>query len=135
MRQQVRVLRGSPRPYVVIQDADGMKRTKKIHLLVAEAFIENPATKPHVAHNDGNPLNNNVENLRWATPVENNADKFRHGSNGVKLTVQEAEAIKRTYEYGNHTQAEVAHIFGVARSTVGQIVRGEIWAEALLERI
>ena len=44
---------------------------KFIHNLVAEAFIANADSKPLVDHIDGNRLNNNVSNLRWATAEEN----------------------------------------------------------------
>lgn len=43
-----------------------------LHQLVADAFIPNPDNKPYVDHIDGNPENNKVENLRWATTLENN---------------------------------------------------------------
>jgi len=44
---------------------------KKIHKLVAEAFIPNPENKPEIDHIDRNSSNNKVDNLRWATRSEN----------------------------------------------------------------
>ena len=42
-----------------------------VHTLVAQAFIKNPKNKNEIDHIDGNPLNNNVDNLRWVTHEEN----------------------------------------------------------------
>jgi hypothetical protein len=50
---------------------DGNMYTKKIHKLVAEAFITNPSNKKCIDHIDNNRLNNNVSNLRWVSQQEN----------------------------------------------------------------
>jgi hypothetical protein len=50
---------------------DGKRYYKKIHRLVATAFIENPENKPCIDHIDGQKENNVCSNLRWVTPKEN----------------------------------------------------------------
>lgn len=50
---------------------DGKRFYKKIHRLVATAFIENPENKPCIDHVDGQRENNVCTNLRWVTPKEN----------------------------------------------------------------
>lgn len=42
-----------------------------IHRLVAIHFISNSENKKYVDHIDGDPSNNKMENLRWATKSEN----------------------------------------------------------------
>ena len=50
---------------------DGKRFNKRVHRLVAEAFIPNPENKPVVDHINNVYDDNNAENLRWATRSEN----------------------------------------------------------------
>jgi hypothetical protein len=51
------------------------KKHLPIHILLARSFIPNPLNKPCVDHINGNPLDNRLENLRWATMCENQANR------------------------------------------------------------
>jgi hypothetical protein len=58
---------------------DGKVKSKLAHRIVAEAFIPNHQEKPEVNHIDGNKHNNNVKNLQWVTPSENQRHAIRIG--------------------------------------------------------
>ena len=57
--------------YWVCLSNNGYSKSFKVSRLVALAFIPNPDNLPVVHHIDKNPLNNNVDNLEWATNLEN----------------------------------------------------------------
>jgi hypothetical protein len=50
---------------------NNIAKTKLIHRLVAECFIENENNLPQVDHIDENKENNNVENLQWLSCKDN----------------------------------------------------------------
>lgn len=50
---------------------DGKRKYKKVHRIVAEAFIPNQNDYSQVNHIDGNKQNNNANNLEWCSASYN----------------------------------------------------------------
>ena len=94
------VSRGSKRDdgYVAVGvTIGGRQRTRKMHRLVAEAFgLPRLPGQNEVNHIDGDPSNNRVENLEWASCQENVRHSHRtnpNRGNGGAQTSQGVEAL------------------------------------------
>ena len=63
--------------------------TKRVHILMAIAFITNPDGKLCVDHIDNDKSNNQIANLRWATHSQNcqNKSMMSNNTSGVKGVV------------------------------------------------
>lgn len=114
----------------------GQRKTKAVHLMVAEAFLGEKKEGSEVAHSDGDAMNPALSNLRYASHRENEADKVRHGtkfyargeSNGhAKLNEQQVIAIIHRYKVLKERQSDLAAEYGVDQSNISHIVRGAHW--------
>ena len=117
-------------------------KVKKIHRLVAEAFVPNPEGKPEVNHIKGNPKNNHVDNLEWATSLENQEHAKRLRLNvylgeehpKAKLNNRQVRVMKHILKenwYGI-TNLSISKIFGVAPSTISDIKSGYTWSHIVI---
>lgn len=134
VKGQVRRQGGYRYRLIKLVRADGTKQCRSAHRLVALAFIGAPPTPRHeVAHNDGNALNNDYRNLRWATAAENGRDKTRHGvargsrNPRARLTETKVAAIRRTFTGRRGEIAALARVHGVSHSAMFDAIRGNHW--------
>lgn len=58
---------------------NNIRKTYKLHRLVAQAFLDNPDNLPQVNHKDCNKLNNNISNLEWCTASQNTKHAWDNG--------------------------------------------------------
>lgn len=102
--------------------------------LVARVFLgEPPAGKPYACHDDGNPENNSLANLKWGDQRDNGADMIRHGRSlpgernaSAKLGENDAREVLRMLSRGS-TQQAVADCFGLHQAHVSRIALGKCW--------
>ena len=81
---------------------DSVHKQEKHHRLVANAFIPNPNNLPVVMHLDNNRTNNNVNNLKWWTHLENVRqciNEWRFPQNLKWKTKWEHRLAKIVYQY------------------------------------
>lgn len=91
-----------------IKCQDGKWHSKKIHRLVAEAFIPNPEHKPQVNHKNGNKADNRVGNLEWCSARYNMVhskvvlQKGKYGGKHI-LCVETGDVFESTKDFERKT--------------------------------
>jgi hypothetical protein len=116
----------------------GTREMLRVHRMVLEAFVGPAPVGCVCAHNDGNPANNELSNLRWDTQKSNLADRIEHGTelrgarNGrVKLTEAQVLEIRRRYKRRHPVDGanKLAAEFGVTDVAIIKAFRGENWSQ------
>ena len=62
---------------------DGKRCVRLVHLLVLQTFVGPRPDGMEGCHNNGDPSDNRLVNLRWDTKSENTKDRVRHGTHNT----------------------------------------------------
>ena len=130
------VFTNNPRYFGVNLYKENVSRLIRIHVLVARAFIPNPANKPVVNHKDANRRNNQVSNLEWVTQLENKKHAYDKGLYKIgcehwnsKFTEEQIRYIRENcipgdLEFGI---SALARKFGVCIGAISRMYHGETY--------
>lgn len=81
---------------------NGKERMRTVHRLVANAFLGDRLPEHCcVCHKDDNPLNNDVNNLKWGTAKDNHIDAIRNG----RLTYRKVYCLQTATLYLSSREA------------------------------
>ena len=132
----ISTIRGEPRPLSPANDGtggylfvaiyvNGVKKYKKVHRLVASAYVPNPDKKTVANHKDGVKTHNYASNLEWVTPSENTHHAVR---TGLITGKRSAKAVIITNRYTGESEtfystAQCAKRIGCKPETVQGAIR------------
>jgi hypothetical protein len=111
----------------------GRSQTTAVHRIVLEAFVGPCPEGMECCHNDGNPRNNNVTNLRWDTRSANQMDSVRHGTKPqgtahyrAKLKPEDIPDIRKRIASGE-SLSSIGRLYKVATIAISCIRDGITW--------
>jgi len=112
---------------------DGKANDKRIHRLVAEAFLPNPDCKPEVNHKNGIRNDNRLCNLEWVTPQENVKHKMevlkqesQQGEKNANSKLSESDII--SIRNSKKDAKLLAKEYGVSLTHIYRIKAKKMWS-------
>ena len=112
---------------IITLNHHGKKYTRKIHRLVAEAFIPNPNNLPEVNHKNGNKDRNGYWNLEWVDTAQNVHHAMKHNLRKSSNTEKMVRRVCKYLEKNKHSINEIAKRTGVSPANIVKIKNKVIW--------
>lgn len=96
---------------------NNIRKTKKVHRLVAESFINNANNLPAVNHINGVKSDNNISNLEWITHKDNSIHAVLNGLIKTKrvLCIEKNKIYSSIHEAARDTNTFDGHIIKVCK--------------------
>jgi len=106
---------------------DGKRITKKVHRLVAQAFIPNPDSLSDVNHKNCIRDDNRVENLEWCSKSYNQKYREKHGVSQTEAAGHPLFAVNLATLEVSHfrSQQEAGRLLGFGQGNIGAVIRGK----------
>lgn len=101
---------------------NGEREHKKVHQLVAEAFITNPNSYTVVHHKNHNPKDNRVENLVW---MSDETHRGMHTKERCSKRVDQIDPITGEVVASYPSAREAARQLGYSQGNISDCARGE----------
>jgi hypothetical protein len=124
--------------YVFLKTARGRAKVH-VAVVVLRSFVGEAPIGFEACHDDGDPANNALSNLRWDTHAENMRDIARHGrsNRGMKHPMRKiTESVAReilSLKDSGVSASDLGERFGIHRESVRKIWNGIRWAHRTLK--
>lgn len=119
-------------PYARVKmSKNGITSLHLVSRLVLSAFIRLPEKGEQACHNNSNPLDNRLENLRWDTPSGNFRDRLNNGThpngskNGRSIL---SESSARFIKHSKMPNKALSLHFGVSVKYISNIKSNVTWS-------
>jgi hypothetical protein len=137
---------GKPSCIFVSLRQDGKTYTFRLHRLVLSAFVGDAPEGMECCHNNGDPFDNRLENLRWGTHKDNMQDCVDHGRKSnppvhmgenhprSKLSASDVQKI-RSMEYRHGLFAQIANLYNISLGHASRIWKGDGWDDKSIRSV
>lgn len=115
---------------------DGIVKSYSVHRLIALNFLSNDKNLPEINHIDGNKLNNNLYNLEWVSPSDNQKHAFVIGlqkpnkgqNNGQSRSTDTEILFLHYWRSLGCTIKELSTLFGYSKNHTSDLLNFRKWS-------